>query len=743
MNHSYPINGSPYPSSPSPFHQPTASASPANGQPPHVPVGMPTHPAPYTYAVPHAPYHGYPSYPQYPGSVVMYGTPPVTHPDAARSPAAPSPTPIASSTGKRKRKSTVDDAYGGTSNELDPIDSSSDLPRGPTQNSGSGSAVDTKKRTKTQRACDSCRSRKIRCDVLSDADPPICQHCKQYGFECTFFLPITETRFKKKKLEEEAAAADKDKEGERSTSSPQGEHSKSSDVKIYGPTSATYMLHSQAMISSRAYESFDLRYHHSWDVSTEGDGVIRIHEPQQGELQLALPKPVDMRIERDTVEQLVNVYFAEVAPLLPVVTREEFIASSPPPPILLYTICLVAASGRDIPQPVYESLRYAVNSLIKAEDVLSTASIVNLQALLILAMCGDCHSQFVPNALSALWIRLGSAIRMAQDMGLHRTETLRQDVELRRRLWGICVISDRWISLTYGHPFMIDVQDCDVRLPSSGDASARYLDELVRLSLILGRVLKTIYTPAGLNVATDEQLHMLLRDLEQWKANLPEELQFQGQDTGRHGGVLFMLYATVNMIFWRVFMRISYACPAHLKFALTVEKFTELKQLTGQAIDWLDAHERLYDVWLLVAYCAVSCALVQYHTWARRKDPEAQLRLKKLRDCVRKWEASLSPDHMSARRKARLKTLADSLLYHVLTRTTDGRDHRASLRGDAEPAEYERAAAAQPDERRQEQAALRRSRVPEGPVTPGRRRVRGHDEAEGEPGRGRARGHDY
>jgi len=32
----------------------------------------------------------------------------------------------------------------------------------------------------------------------------MCQHCKQYGFECTFFLPITETRFKKKKLEEEA-----------------------------------------------------------------------------------------------------------------------------------------------------------------------------------------------------------------------------------------------------------------------------------------------------------------------------------------------------------------------------------------------------------------------------------------------------------------------------------------------------------------------------------------------------------
>ena len=43
--------------------------------------------------------------------------------------------------------------------------------------------------------------------MLADTEPPVCQHCKQYGFECTFFLPITETRFKKKRLEEEAQAA--------------------------------------------------------------------------------------------------------------------------------------------------------------------------------------------------------------------------------------------------------------------------------------------------------------------------------------------------------------------------------------------------------------------------------------------------------------------------------------------------------------------------------------------------------
>ena len=76
-------------------------------------------------------------------------------------------------------------------------------------------------------------------------------------------------------------------------------------------------------------------------------------------------------------------------------------------------------------------------------------------------------------------------------------------------------------------------------------------------------------------------------------------------------GLLHLLYSCVSMMFWRVFMRISYSCPAHLKFGLTVEEWTNLVQMTAGAIDWLDANERVYDVWLLVAYAATSCALVQ------------------------------------------------------------------------------------------------------------------------------------
>jgi len=119
-----------------------------------------------------------------------------------------------------------------------------------------------------------------------------------------------------------------------------------------------------------------------------------------------------LRLEPEVLQNLVNAYFKEIAPLLPVVSQEEFLANPSPSPILLYSMCLVAAARREVPQSVFDSIRYAVNGVIKAEDVLSTASIANVQALLILSMMGDSHSQFVPNALSALWIRLGTAIRM-------------------------------------------------------------------------------------------------------------------------------------------------------------------------------------------------------------------------------------------------------------------------------------------------------------------------------------------
>ena len=125
------------------------------------------------------------------------------------------------------------------------------------------------------------------------------------------------------------------------------------------------------------------------------------------------------------------------------------------------------------------------------------------------------------------------------------------------------------------------------------------------------------------------------------------------------------------MMFWRVFARIQYTVPSHLKFSLTVERWTELSARSAMVIDWFDEHETVYDSWLFVAYSITSCALIQvspfippgllfvnycgdqYHTWARRKDTDAQDSLRRLRDCVKRWDRVVEQGHMNTRRKVR------------------------------------------------------------------------------------------
>ncbi|KAG8746920.1 hypothetical protein FRC10_003091 [Ceratobasidium sp. 414] len=545
------------------------------------------------------------------------------------------------------------------------------------------------KRTKTQRACDPCRRKKIRCDVLPDTDPPICQHCKQYSFNCTFFLPITETRFKKKRVEEEAAAntnANAHASGGGSShrhpiplpqttpstpsiDSPSHFHphpqshappQSKGEVKIYGPTSLPFLIHSTATIPVRTMESYDTRYHQTWQVGASGEGFIQVLEPPSSGQQSAttpLPKPLEHRLERETLQNLINAYFRDVSPTFCVITREEFVRSPAPTPVLLYSMCAVAASSRHVERGVFDALRGALATVMRNEDVLSVSSVANVQALLILTMNGDCHSVSVPNATSAAWLRAGAAVRMAQDLGMHRAEAVQTDLELRRRLWSACVVVDSWYAASFGHPLTINVLDCDVRLPRADEAEGlkmEFMGELVKLSILLGRVLKSIYSPTGLLHARDSILETLLADLDLWKQQLSQAFIFTSPTTAsQHAGLLHLFYTCVCMMFWRVFMRISYSCPAHLKFSLTVERMTDMVKMSREVIEWLarEENEGVFDCWFMVGYAATAAALIQYHAWARRKDPEAVIRLKTLRDTIKRWEAALDPGHMPVRRK--------------------------------------------------------------------------------------------
>ncbi|KAK4688491.1 hypothetical protein P7C73_g1636, partial [Tremellales sp. Uapishka_1] len=536
---------------------------------------------------------------------------------------------------------------------------------------GTSPSGDGEKRTKTGRACDACRTKKIRCDIIhpssSDDSPvqPICAHCKQYDLECTFFLPITETRFKKKKAVDQSEPSPTSVSGsipllasapptvsnfprkgedqlDKSPAVVERRFAQGWQGRVEGPTSISFLVHTS--LPPTASESYDLRHYHSWEVSEDGDGLVRVNAPPTANENDDDPSRTHNRLNKPllsahTISLLVNEYFDHLAPLFPILSKADFTSRSNPSPLLLYCICGIAATRRKFPRDVYTGVRRVINGMIRSNDILSDARFENVQALWETCMLS-------PRLRLQVLVCLGIA---------------RQS---------------EWYGAALGLPLLVDLLDCDVLLPAPYDIkpesdptswpidpSYLALSEHLKLSILIGRVLKTIYSPTGLKYATDVQLTTLLADMTNWMEALPEELRFSG--------LLHLSHAALQFLFWRVFMRLSFDCPSHITFNLDIAQWSKIVRWSREAVEWLSHNDDALDTLFVYAYTATSCALVQYHTWARRKDPAALETLRLIKDTVSRWEAAVQPEQMSIRRKT-CETM--TLLYEAALKTGDSEE---------------------------------------------------------------------
>lgn len=162
-----------------------------------------------------------------------------------------------------------------------------------------------------------------------------------------------------------------------------------------------------------------------------------------------------------------------------------------------------------------------------------TDKIVLLQSSLLL---GFWHSQ---TDHVQPWYWTGISVNLCQILGLYRNpDTTRYNSaitdrqrHLWRRLWWTCLFRDRWLSLTMGRPMRIDLNDCNMPMPSAADVlsdvdgippstaaafipfdlprMAEYWVALIEMSKVLGSVLKLNYqklrpTPSVSQVETLE-----------------------------------------------------------------------------------------------------------------------------------------------------------------------------------------------------------------------------------------------
>lgn len=114
-------------------------------------------------------------------------------------------------------------------------------------------------------------------------------------------------------------------------------------------------------------------------------------------------------------------------------------------------------------------------------------------------------------------------------------------------------------------------------------------------------------------------------------------------------GLLHLGHCALQFLFWRVFMRITYTCPTHLTFGLETSQWTKLIGWSQECIQWLHENDDVLDAVFIFPYTATSSALIQYHTWARRRDPNALEALRLIKETAQKWEATVQPGELTFR----------------------------------------------------------------------------------------------
>ncbi|KAJ9104680.1 hypothetical protein QFC21_002178 [Naganishia friedmannii] len=251
------------------------------------------------------------------------------------------------------------------------------------------------------------------------------------------------------------------------------------------------------------------------------------------------------------------------------------------PPIAGLIICTLSALSRTIPRQIFQELSHALYlkfETIEGLRVLSISSLAHIQVLLLLTMNPETQSPATNHSGSMTFLRIGTAIRMAQDLGLHRCLG-EQDIPVaqlarRRRVWAACVIVDKCIE-NFDHA------------------------EFIRLRA--------------------EVLH--------WPNTLPPQLAFTlDAPSTRAGELLRVFYIPLVFATFRA-------------YDVTSKEWTVLVRHSQKAIDWLSIHGApILDIWWFVVVIGfVWSALMQFYAACLNDDVVALSYLARAMSMATSW----------------------------------------------------------------------------------------------------------
>ncbi|KAI7905436.1 fungal-specific transcription factor domain-containing protein [Cokeromyces recurvatus] len=330
-------------------------------------------------------------------------------------------------------------------------------------------------------------------------------------------------------------------------------------------------------------------------------------------------------IDKITSDSLMKIYFAYIHPGLPIINKKLFlkqyrgqIGEYPSAPLLnaIYGAAVryietCKLFGDQVPldqhveikegwsEKLFENLIFYVRG--RYNPCIST-----IQAIVI----SQNHRASFDEKITSSWLLNSAAIRMAQDLGLHRSseswDIPVSEKETRRRVWWSVYIMDKWSSAATGRPQTIFDEDCDEIYPNESADWEEVMDialeenadvdeprypsldnnvaqkaksgkipiyqpfvQLAKLSKILGKLLQGLYTPVAKKYSekhgSDAIVTYLDNALSEWRSALPPALQISNINVRRldsrghipllsMSGLMYLSYCTLLILLHRPFI---------------------------------------------------------------------------------------------------------------------------------------------------------------------------------------------
>ncbi|WRT63193.1 uncharacterized protein IL334_000096 [Kwoniella shivajii] len=530
-------------------------------------------------------------------------------------------------------------------------------------------------RPKNLQACDRCRRKKTKCEPL-ETRRDLCQNCNYASLNCTFDLPLTASRTKRVRngiyqshgavwpVEDERRSPRRTEveEDERIYFDRSGSEGvlttpvtiprarsvlgltplRTTSTRREGCTSLSYILHSTPTLPISYLSEYDDLHHLSMQVTPadSGNGYILVTAPSRPMLPSEPPAHVIEALNTpswtEVVNRLVETYLVHISPLIPVVTRQDM-------PEVTQTLChamaAVAAARRNCPKEIFDCLNYIVTQEMYEQDTMSDPTRQNVQTLLVTCLVDELalqSSSATPTSVSRA--RLTAAIRLAQDLSMDQSDTNTSDSEADRRIWRCAIVIDQWNAARTGaRPIIASsaIPRDTSRVIENGNAD--FFGNLYSLSGILANILSKVYGPDGINKTRNEEIYDIKNDLLKWQEKIPYPLRFDGSRSSIPAGILHLLYTSITFLLYRPFMRWSFICPSHIDLSLDIPVWMDLNPAARHALEWATNQDDPADLLFFGPYALGLMSLVQYHSYARRREWDGVMILEKFEKTTNTW----------------------------------------------------------------------------------------------------------